>query len=216
MVDRTVYAADAVPELPLRRQKIPEDLCKLVADSGLRSVETFAMLGDTIAMVKQTFKTLMPDHTQLGADQPAQELALTSLPKIWSWIIPSAIDSKLLSGPCYYCEFGRRATYMFTWCWFVSFEVVPSILNTSQGCPGHGKNLASKCTWHDYFPTFLQNTWIIRLVLWPWIWALGSALVLQPAMAVFWPYKKKQIFIRLSFAAGSNVFHGNFMWRLAG
>ena len=39
MVDRTVYAADAVPELPLRRQKIPEDLCKLVADSGLRSVE---------------------------------------------------------------------------------------------------------------------------------------------------------------------------------
>jgi hypothetical protein len=28
--------------------------------------------------------------------------------------------------------------------------------------------------------------------------------------------KKKQIFIRLSFAAGSNVFHGNFMWRLAG
>ena len=87
MVDRTVYAADAVPELPLRqilgRQKIPEDLCKLVADSGLRSVETFAMLGDTIAMVKQTIKTLMPDHTQLGDDQPAQELALTSLAAVW-------------------------------------------------------------------------------------------------------------------------------------
>ena len=87
MVDRTVYAADAVPELPLRqilgRQKIPEDLCKLVADSGLRSVETFAMLGDTIAMVKQTIKTLIPDHTQLGADQPAQELALTSLAAVW-------------------------------------------------------------------------------------------------------------------------------------
>ena len=87
MVDRTVYAADAVPELPLRqilgRQKIPEDLCRLVADSGLRSVETFAMLGDTIAMVKQTIKTLIPDHAQLGADQPAQELALTSLAAVW-------------------------------------------------------------------------------------------------------------------------------------
>ena len=87
MIDRTVYAADAVPELPLRqilgRQKIPEDLCKLVANSGLRSVETFAMLGDTIAMVKQTIKTLIPDHAQLGADQPAQELALTSLAAVW-------------------------------------------------------------------------------------------------------------------------------------
>jgi len=28
--------------------------------------------------------------------------------------------------------------------------------------------------------------------------------------------KKNQIFIRFSFAAGSNVFHGDFMWRLAG
>ena len=54
MVDRTVYAADAVPELPLRQ-----------------------ILGRQEG--KQTIKTLMPDHTQLGADQPAQELALTSL-----------------------------------------------------------------------------------------------------------------------------------------
>ena len=54
MVDRTVYAADAVPELPLRQ-----------------------ILGRQEG--KQTIKTLMPDHTQLGADQPAQELALASL-----------------------------------------------------------------------------------------------------------------------------------------
>ena len=87
MVDRTVYQPDHVPELPLRqifgRQRISEDLCKLVAESGLRSVETFAMLGDTIAMVKQTLKTLIPDATKFGTDGPAQELALTSLAAVW-------------------------------------------------------------------------------------------------------------------------------------
>ena len=87
MVDRTVYQPDHVPELPLRqifgRQRISEDLCKLVAESGLRSVETFAMLGDTIAMVKQTLKTLIPDVTKFGTDGPAQELALTSLAAVW-------------------------------------------------------------------------------------------------------------------------------------
>ena len=41
------------------------------------------MLGDTIAMVKQTLKTLIPDATKFGTDGPAQELALTSLAAVW-------------------------------------------------------------------------------------------------------------------------------------
>eukprot|EP00435_Cladocopium_sp_Y103_P021205 s1508_g5.t1 len=87
MVDRTVYDPDKMPDLPLRqvfgRQRISNDLCKLVADAGLRSVETFAMLGDTIATVKQTLKTVIPDPAKFGADPPAQELALTSLAAVW-------------------------------------------------------------------------------------------------------------------------------------
>ena len=51
MVDRTNYDIDKTPELPLRqilgRQRVPTELCKLAADSGVLTVETFAMLGDT-------------------------------------------------------------------------------------------------------------------------------------------------------------------------
>ena len=87
MVDRTVYTPDKLPELPLRqifgRQRVPEDLCRLVADVGLRSVETFAMLGDTITTVKQTLKTIIPDPARFGDDAPAQELALTALAAVW-------------------------------------------------------------------------------------------------------------------------------------
>eukprot|EP00913_Durusdinium_trenchii_P008545 g8024.t1 len=88
MVDRTVYSdADHTPDLPLRqifgRQRVPTDLCKVVADAGLLTVETFAMLGDTIAAVKQTVKTMIGDDTKLGADLPRQELSLTSLAAVW-------------------------------------------------------------------------------------------------------------------------------------
>ena len=88
MVDRTVYSdADHTPDLPLRqifgRQRVPTDLCKVVADAGLLTVETFAMLGDTIAAVKQTVKTMLADDSKLGADPPRQELALTSLAAVW-------------------------------------------------------------------------------------------------------------------------------------
>ena len=87
MVDRTVYAADKTPDLPLRqvfgRQRVNEDLCKLAANSGLLTVETFAMLGDDISSVKATLKNLVPDLTALGADGPAQELALTCLAAVW-------------------------------------------------------------------------------------------------------------------------------------
>ena len=88
MVDRTVYTDAAhTPDLPLRqifgRQRVPEDLCKRVADSKLLTVETFAMLGDTIAAVKTTLKALIPDPSHLGPDPPAQELALATLAAVW-------------------------------------------------------------------------------------------------------------------------------------
>ena len=87
MVDRTVYTPEKTPDLPLRqvfgRQRVQQDLCKLAADSGLLTVETFAMLGDDIASVKATLKNLVPDHARFGTDGPAQELALTSLAAVW-------------------------------------------------------------------------------------------------------------------------------------
>eukprot|EP00435_Cladocopium_sp_Y103_P044913 s60_g12.t1 len=87
MVDRTVYDPDKTPDLALRqvfgRQRVNQDLCKLAADSGLLTVETFAMLGDDIASVKATIKNLVPDHAKFGTDAPAQELALTSLAAVW-------------------------------------------------------------------------------------------------------------------------------------
>ena len=88
MVDRTTYTdAGHTPDLALRqifgRQRVPADLCKRVADTGLLTVETFAMLGDTITQVKQTIRTMLGDPTHLGADAPAQELALTTLAAVW-------------------------------------------------------------------------------------------------------------------------------------
>ena len=88
MVDRTAYADDArTPDLALRqifgRQRVPTALCRRVADAGLLTVETFAMLGDTITQVKQTIRTVLVDPLHLGADAPAQELALTSLAAVW-------------------------------------------------------------------------------------------------------------------------------------
>ena len=86
MVDRTVYDDAATPELSLRqvfgRNRLAATLCKLAADKGLLSVETFAMLGDSIGAVKTTLKTIVGDETLLGADPAAQELALTSLAAI--------------------------------------------------------------------------------------------------------------------------------------
>ena len=87
MVDRTVYDVAAVPELSLRqvfgRQRLPERLCRVIADKRLLTVETMAMLGDTIAAVKATLKTVIADDTLLGADAAEQELALTHLAAIW-------------------------------------------------------------------------------------------------------------------------------------
>ena len=87
MVDRTSYDPDCVPELSLRqvfgRNKLPQALCRVVADKKLLSIEQFAMLGDTIAVVKDTLKVIIGDDSLLGPDQAARELALTSLASIW-------------------------------------------------------------------------------------------------------------------------------------
>lgn len=87
MVDRTVYPAGSVPELPLRqvfgRQRLPEKLCLLMGEVGLTSLDTFAMLGDSIDSVKQTLKTVVDDETKLGDNPAARELALTSLAAVW-------------------------------------------------------------------------------------------------------------------------------------
>ena len=82
-MDRTKYPADQVPDLALRqvfgRQRLPENLCLLIAGCGLLNVETVAMLGESITSVKTTLKTIVADETKLGATEAAQELSLTSL-----------------------------------------------------------------------------------------------------------------------------------------
>ena len=87
MVDRTKYPDDQIPDLALRqvfgRQRLPEKLCLLMAASGLRDLRTFAMLGDTIAPVKESLKMIVGDETQLGDNPAARELALTSLTAVW-------------------------------------------------------------------------------------------------------------------------------------
>ena len=87
MVDRTIYPDGKAPDLALLqvfgRQRLPEPMCLLMAEIGLSTVETFAMLGDTIAGVKATMKTLINDDTKLGANEAAQELSLTSLAAVW-------------------------------------------------------------------------------------------------------------------------------------
>ena len=87
MVDRTTYPADQVPELNLRQvfglQRLPQNLCLLAAEVGLRSLDQWAVLGDSITDVKQTLKNLIPDPARLGANGPAQELAVTSMVAVW-------------------------------------------------------------------------------------------------------------------------------------
>ena len=99
MVDRTTYPDDQVPELALRqvfgRQRLPENLCLLAAEVGLRTMDTFAMLGDNITGVKQTLNRIVTDPARFGADAAAQELALTNLTAVWK--------------TCSACQDGRRS-----------------------------------------------------------------------------------------------------------
>ena len=59
--------------------RLPTNLCRLIADRRLLTVEAFAMLGDTIAAVKQAAKTIIGDDTLLGASAGEQEISLTSI-----------------------------------------------------------------------------------------------------------------------------------------
>ena len=87
MVDRTVYADDAhTPKIALRqifgRLSLRTELCRAAADSGLLSVEVFAMLGDAAAAVKTALRTVVPTAA-LGANAAEQELALMQLAAVW-------------------------------------------------------------------------------------------------------------------------------------
>ena len=86
-MDRTKYPTDKVPDLALRqvfgRQKLSEPLCLLMSETGLTTLETFAMLGDTIPTVKATLKAIVADETKFGDSVAKQELALTSLAAVW-------------------------------------------------------------------------------------------------------------------------------------
>ena len=83
MVDCTTYDPAFVPELALRqifgRQRLPPDLCRLIADRRLLTIEAFAMLGDTIGDVKAAVKVIIGDETLLGATAGDREIALTSI-----------------------------------------------------------------------------------------------------------------------------------------
>ena len=87
MVDRTKYPHDKVPDLALRqvfgRQKLSEPLCLLMSETGLTTLETFAMLGDTIPTVKATLRAIVADDVKFGDSVAKQELALTSLAAVW-------------------------------------------------------------------------------------------------------------------------------------
>jgi hypothetical protein len=87
MVDRTVYPTDTAPDTGLRqifaRQRLPENLCLLIASAGIKSIEQMAMLGDTLQVTKDTVKILITDLSLLGATPAAQTLALTSIAAVW-------------------------------------------------------------------------------------------------------------------------------------
>eukprot|EP00913_Durusdinium_trenchii_P033252 g31129.t1 len=87
MVDRTTYTDEAhTPKLALRqifgRQGLKSELCVAAADSGLLSVEVFAMLGDTAAAAKTALRAIVPDSS-LGATVGERELAVMQLASVW-------------------------------------------------------------------------------------------------------------------------------------
>ncbi|CAE7597637.1 unnamed protein product, partial [Symbiodinium pilosum] len=69
----------AVPDLAVRqifgKQKLPENLRLLMADSSLLSIERIAMLGDTISQAKTTLKAIVNDDTKFGADNRSRAVS---------------------------------------------------------------------------------------------------------------------------------------------
>ena len=60
MVDRTIYAPDAIPELSLRqvfgRDRLPQALRRVVADKKLLSIKQFAMATIRTPLVIPSYK----------------------------------------------------------------------------------------------------------------------------------------------------------------
>ena len=87
MVVRAKYPADRTPELAVRqifgRQRLPENLRLLMADSGMLAIERIAMLGDTTASAKTTVRAIVGDGSKFGATDAERELSLTLVAAIW-------------------------------------------------------------------------------------------------------------------------------------
>ena len=86
MVDLTVYPTGVEPTLGLKqvfgRLGTSSELCLKSVNIGLRSFESYAMLGDDLASAKATLRTIstaMP----LGNTDPEIELALLALASVW-------------------------------------------------------------------------------------------------------------------------------------
>ena len=80
MVDRAAYPDGKVLDLAVRRifgcQKLPSNTCLLMVEIGMLSLERIAMLGDDLATVKTTLKTLAASEDVLNAPGPCGDQAL--------------------------------------------------------------------------------------------------------------------------------------------
>ena len=87
-MDRTIYKdKDHTPETALRqifaRQRLPEKLCLLIAETGLLSVERFAVIGEKLNDAKETFKTMLDLEDKLGSTVSEKALNLTLIAAVW-------------------------------------------------------------------------------------------------------------------------------------
>ena len=86
MVDHTSYPTGLEPALALRqvfgRLNTSSELCLKASKAGLRSVESFAMLGDDLKSAKTTLKTITAS-APLGVNESEIEVALLALAAVW-------------------------------------------------------------------------------------------------------------------------------------
>ena len=86
MVDHTSYPAGQEPALALRqvfgRLSTSSEICLKASKAGLRTVESFAMLGDDLKSAKITLKTITA-ASPLGSNESEIEVALLALAAVW-------------------------------------------------------------------------------------------------------------------------------------
>ena len=86
MVDHTTYPAGQEPALALRqvfgRLNTSSAICLKASNAGLRSVESFAMLGDDLKSAKTTLRTITAG-SPLGSTEGEIEVALLALAAVW-------------------------------------------------------------------------------------------------------------------------------------